>query len=105
MPWPYHEKHLQNILNFLFEIEEDIPMEAADDWRDDLLRTEGWYHRQQLATALPLAYQNYCQHIELGLPLDAQGKKRNHVEHVRNVHWQHILRGRELCGEPKNFEF
>jgi hypothetical protein len=105
LPWPYHDEYLQKVLDFLWEIEEELPSEAAETWQDGLLRTKDRYERQQFLAALPAAYQDYRQRIELNIPIPRKSRSRDLYERVRQIQRRHILRGRELCGEPQNLEF
>lgn len=88
-----------------------VPIEAdAPDWRPALCRAELLLRRQQLARALPHAYDDYCQRQALGLaqhpsPLvhtwDDETAEPWHIDYTR----EQVLHGRELAGEPRNFDY
>ena len=88
-----------------------VPIEEpAADWRPALRRAELLLRRQQLLRALPLAYEEYCQRQELGLTqtapalgssFDDETEEPALCQRVR----EQVLRGRELAGEPQDFDY
>ncbi|WP_345054982.1 hypothetical protein [Hymenobacter glaciei] len=88
-----------------------VPIEAdAPDWRPALRQAELLLRRQQLARALPHAYDDYCQRQALGLaqnPSPLEHTWDDETTEPWNINYarEQVLHGRELAGEPRDFDY
>ncbi|TGE21691.1 hypothetical protein E5K00_15575 [Hymenobacter aquaticus] len=88
------------------------PIAAHADWRQAVIAAgmRAWGH--QLAEVLPAVWQEQEQNRALGLPLTGP-KQYGDQKPFAEVNWSEeetyhpkfILRGRELAGEPRDFNF
>ncbi len=97
-------EQVDSIIHHLTGVKEKIPIEANDDWREGLIEAFEAYERKQIKEALPYAYSDYQMRRELNIDTADQKKKSDNAEHAR-FRREQILRGRELNGEPRDFNF
>ncbi len=101
------ERSLMDALNLLKETKTPIPIEANDDWRQAVIATASKLQRERLLNALDVAWENYQfrqqNHIALSerepSPIDRLRLKQH------ETYGTYILEGREILGEPKDFNF
>ena len=97
---------LHNLANSRLVI--PIDMHTAD-WRLALREAELVLRCRQLARALPGAYDDYCQRQQLGLaqnpPLSASYGDEPEEPWNINYKREQVLNGRELAGEPRDFNY
>jgi len=81
-----------------------IPVEANDDWRKALIA--GWdkFEREQIAKCLKPAFSDYLFRQKNNIQF-SKNREDNFHESIANSVREQILRGRELSGEPRNFDF
>jgi hypothetical protein len=81
-----------------------IPVEANDDWRKALMA--GWdkFEREQIIKCLKPAFSDYLFRQNNGIQFSRDREDNFHSDIANNVKEQ-ILRGRELNGEPRDFDF
>jgi len=97
-----HDEELHDSLELLARADRLVPMQGWYDWKEAVHRTADSYGRTRILEALPEAYEQYRLHIDLGLGFE--------MEHDRSYGWNDgyrkaILDGRELNGEPRDFNF
>lgn len=82
-----------------------LPLAAAPNWRAALRQAASESQRQQLLQCLPLVYEDYLLRQQLGIahPLAAEPHRRDVRYHQGQR--EDLLDGRELLGEPRNFDF
>lgn len=89
------------------------PIKANADWRMALREAGIDYWRIHVADVLHEVWQEGEQHRAMGLPVTAPTGSR-HIRPFEEIQWgladtnfwsNSILRGRELAGEPRNFDF
>lgn len=95
---------VQDIIHHLTGVKEKIPIEAGVDWREALIEAYKAYETRKIKEAITYAYSDYKMKQELKIDNPARGKQSDYVELAKNVRNQ-ILRGRELNGEPKDFDY
>lgn len=101
------ERILMDALHLLKETKTPVPVEANDDWRQAVIAGAAKLRRQRLLNALDVAWENYQfrQKNHIGLPI----KEIAPVDRLRlqqhETYGIYILEGRELLGEPKDFNF
>jgi hypothetical protein len=94
----------------LQQAKQQEPIENDEDWRNGVKRATEMYHRKKTIAQLPSAWEVYRQRIEEGKPAqekeDRQHAKDNSTMHdLRPMYLEHLLRGRELNGEPRDLNF
>jgi hypothetical protein len=83
---------------------EAVPLEAAPDWRTALRRAVVETRRQQLLVYLPQVFEAYQLREQQGIshPQAEEPQWRSTLgKHLR----ESLLEGRELLGEPRDFNF
>ena len=91
------------IFNAIINLDIVLPIESHDDWREALIQTWKKYEQGQIAVLLPLAYQDYLFRIDNNIRLEA--KDLSHEIDCSNNVKRQILDGRELAGEPRDFNY
>ena|GEM_PF-3941037 len=83
-----------------------VPLSAATNWRAALRQAASESQRQQPLTYLPLVYEDYLMRQQLGIahPLAAELHHRRDTRLYEDQR-EDLLDGRELLGEPRNFDF
>jgi len=85
-----------------------VPVEAHYDWKQGLVKALYNYETRQVADALKVVYEDYLMRRELGMEPDNLDEfESNEVQWKKNndTHRERILKGRELKGEPRDFNF
>ncbi|PTT66912.1 MULTISPECIES: hypothetical protein [unclassified Chryseobacterium] len=104
----YENERANENLQYLSEIkDEQIPIEAHEDYRIALSRAVENYKLKKTIEHLPLAFQKYKATYRLGISLGTEKEKEQFKNYMNmSKKWKEtILRGRELNGEPKDFNF
>ncbi|MFN8395477.1 MAG: hypothetical protein U0176_12615 [Bacteroidia bacterium] len=100
------DHELKNAIEKLQNAQEPVSIDANDDWREGVIRAAWKYERTRLVKALDVAFQNYQFNRNLGIAYPEPDPKR--TEYLRQqleYMAEEILDGRELMGEPRNFDF
>jgi hypothetical protein len=98
----WDDEQLHDSLELLARADRLVPIQGWYDWKEALHRAADSYSRARILEALPEAYEQYRLHIDLGLGFEMQ--------HDRSYGWNDgyrnaILDGREMNGEPRDFNF
>ncbi|HLG33908.1 MAG TPA: hypothetical protein VI757_03425, partial [Bacteroidia bacterium] len=97
-----YDEFIDNNLDLLALSEEPVPMEAWFDWKEALHRTAEKFRVQKIIETLPVVFEQYKMNLELNISFSEKEKEANPMdEYFANA----ILRGREVNGEPRDFEF
>lgn len=110
------EVHMGDVwaaVDYLTDQEEVISLVKHKDWREQLLRTAERHKWKQVADAMPSVYAGYRMRMETGLgyPLQEKmwpygpGGSMVEIHSLATEQKQIILRGRELNGEPPDWNF
>jgi hypothetical protein len=105
---PSANRDARHALRELEYIPFKVPVEAYYDWKQGLARALYTYETQQVAAAMKLVFEDYKMRLEMGIPLENTEPYAGHIkqwEKNMNIGRETILQGRELLGEPKNFDF
>ena len=94
---------IDSIMHDLERAPETIPVKANPDFREALKEAWDKYYIEKTAEAMPLAYEQYMLRIQTGLAFEVSNMES--WKSVLDLHRNTILRGRELKGEPRNFDF
>lgn len=86
----------------MIEENEYIPIEAHYDFREALKKAYTKFKNKNIAEHLPMAHEQYLFNKKMGFLVDSE--KRDYDE-IKEKYRNAILTGRELNGEPRNFDF
>ncbi len=92
-------------INYLNKIgAEQIPISANENWIDALYETAIGHRQEKVREILPAVYEEYLMKKMSGIIFDPE---KIHYENkiLEKWHKTAILDGRELCGEPRNFDY
>ena len=100
---------LLDVANNSEEMPKDYPIVTIyPSWRKNIAATLSKYEHDEAADSLDAIYEMYCMRREMDLDIDLSEDKIRKIEHQRiyseDVR-RHILDGRELAGEPKDWSF
>ena len=82
---------------------ENCEIEYNYNWRAGIIYTANEYDRKMLLAAMPKAYNDYLFRINSGLGFDSHFEKRRPFKAA--LVKEAILGGREMNGEPRDFNF
>ncbi|MBK8659485.1 MAG: hypothetical protein IPN22_11605 [Bacteroidetes bacterium] len=100
-----HKKEsLQNNISLLLTSDEPIYLEPHLNWTEAIERATQRFRAKKIAEHLPTAFEQYEIQKSLGIVAD-KSPAGNHLDDIRAMHVKFILKGRELCGEPQDFNF
>lgn len=86
----------------LLDAKELVPIEAHHDFKEAIALAHRNYTLKKLSEHLPLAHQQYLLNKQMGFSVE---KGKNPYTGVRPVYAKMILDGRELNGEPRDFDY
>ena len=87
------------------DLADAVPLGAAPNWRAALRQAVVESQRQQLLAHLPLAYEDYLLHRQLGIAHPTAKEDRDRDVRSYQGWREELLDGRELLGEPRDFAF
>jgi hypothetical protein len=102
----YNEESYINVENIFFDLEREmelIPIEDSYDYREALQLAWNKYTIKKIIESLPQAFEQYQFHIQTGLAFE--DKYLSSKTEARDMWRNNLLRGRELKGEPRDFNF
>ena len=83
---------------------EKVPIKAHEDWKEAVYFTAVHHKSKLVAEILPTVYEEYLLKKNLGSPLTTE-EKENYSLSFNNWWKESILAGREINGEPRDFNF
>lgn len=88
-------------LEMLNKAEKLIPVQGWYDWKEAIRKAADLYRKEKIIEALPEAFEQYRLKIDMGIAFE---EKKSVFDDIK---WypEAILRGRELNGEPRDFNF
>lgn len=92
----------EDIFRELLEINEPIPVKESYDIKEAVHNAYNNYKARKTAEHLPLAYEQYLFNRKMGFVVK---EKENHFAELGDIYTKSILGGRELNGEPRDFNF
>lgn len=105
-PSTWEDEELAQVLRFLDDVEEPVPIAAGDDWRLAVRQASYAYRKQKLLTSLPQAYEAYCQRQEWGIAQPAcSDDDDDDAYSIASWYNDAIRAGRKLLGEPEDLDF
>ena len=96
---------LEEAVTLLKSADRDIYFDSSKKWRDSLLAAANNYFKQKVIEAFPGVFKNYTFMIENGLQLENETKREDFMVGLIKHQKEAILEGRELLGEPKDFNY
>lgn len=93
---------VSELIMFMDEEEEYIPIEAHYDYRIALYKAYNTFKLKKLAEHMPLAHEQYLFNQKMGFTIENED---NFYGDLRDKYLERILDGRELNGEPRDLDF
>jgi hypothetical protein len=107
-----NEDEFESAITTLKWADEVVPIEANDSWHEAVIIAAAKYQNKRIADRLDGVYEEYLRNRELFGDMDIT--VTNHLYNknsidvdisMRKMFADMILKGRELCGEPQDFNF
>jgi len=92
----------EEIFRELSEIKEFVPIEKNHDIKEGVHKAYNSYMARKLAEHLPMAHDQYLFNRKMGLVVESN---KEYFSDADEVYTRSILDGRELNGEPRDFNF
>ena len=97
------DEYLTNDLKLLSRADKPVPIEGWFDWKEAIHKAADRYRIEKIIDALPVAYEQYRMNVDLNIPF-AEPESLKKIDY-KNGYGKAVLRGRELNGEPGDFDF
>ncbi len=94
---------VNHYIQFMHTIKEPIPIAAHSDWRVGVIKALEAYENRKIAQVLHHVFEDYQFKLEMGIGYEMVEDKS--IEHLIDMVKTQILTGRELSGEPRDFNF
>jgi hypothetical protein len=96
------------IFSWAFEYLQDIapetvPIKVNDDWKEALYFAAFQHRNEKISGLLPTVHEEYLLKKEMGMLEISEGK--DWQSGISEMYKKNILKGRELLGEPRDFDF
>lgn len=92
----------EDMFRELIEANEDVPIEGHFDIKEAVEMAYNSYYAKKTAEHLPLAYEQYLLTRKMGFVIKGE---RDYFGDLDDIYTKSILGGRELNGEPRDFNF
>ncbi len=96
---------IEMIIRELLKENEPVPIQAHNNWREALKKAYDVYCAKKIAEHLPQAYEEYQLHLSLQILSESNLENFKRFKEMRDHNAKWILQGRELNGEPLDFNF
>ena len=100
-PFNDQDEFIENDLRLLEHADRTIPIQGWFDWKEAIHKAADRYRREKIIESLPSAFEQYHIHLEMKLSFE----ETTPIFTLNDWYHKAILRGRELNGEPLNFDF
>jgi len=97
-------EHLEEMLREMSKSSEIIPIESHYDYTQAIELAYHKYFFGKIAECLPIAHQQYLFNKQMNLSSNKE-RRDDFYPDLRKRHFDNILKGRELNGEPRNLDF
>jgi hypothetical protein len=97
----YDEGDMYEVFQLLARAGKTVGVEDHYDWRYAIYKSAYMYKCGKISEALPIAYQQYRVNIDMKIAFEEENLFKDLIKTYRDS----ILRGRELNGEPSDFNF
>lgn len=95
------EEMLRDDLDVLLHADENVPIEANEDWQMAIQLAVARYRTKKITENLPVAYEQYKMNLSLGISFPEHEQSRKECDFYNDL----VLLGRKLMGEPEDFEY
>jgi hypothetical protein len=95
-------------LEILRSANRPVHFESHLNWDEAIFRAAYRYENKKIVETLDFVYDQYLMLKELGMRTTGAGEDSNSfdiTDRIRKMDMESILKGRELCGEPRDFNF
>lgn len=96
-----YDDYVEEDLDILGKAGKPIPVEAWFDWKEAIHKAADKYRREKIIEALPQAFEQYRMKVDMGFTFE----EPNPIFTLKDWYHNAILRGRELNGDPPDFNF
>jgi hypothetical protein len=101
----YDDRDLDVATEILHFTDKPIYLNSNLNWRESIIEAANNFTKQKIIEVFPDVYKNYLFRVQNGLGFVNEDKKdvseNNFISYFRNM----ILDGREILGEPRDFNF
>jgi hypothetical protein len=94
---------VETILSHLRRENVVLPVKAHTDWREALIESWSIHRKESISQGIRKASENYQFHCEMGIAFQCGKILPETVKRVDDLK-ERFLNGRELAGEPRDFE-
>ena len=95
-----YDEYIEDDLDMLGKADKPVAVQGWFDWKEAIHKAADNYRKEKIMEALPSAFEQYRMKVDMGIPFEE--KKPLLPDDWYN---QAILRGRELNGDPFDFNF
>ena len=95
---------LDEAFALLSEARELIPIQSHHNWQEAVLEAAQLYRNRLIASAIPIAYQEYLMKIDSGISFYDEVKNRQDAD-LHEIVKKQIIKGRILNDEPPDLNF
>jgi hypothetical protein len=100
------DDELEEAFNVLKRADETVFLSTEKEWRQSIIDGANDFIKKKLIDELPKAYKSYLFRLNSKIPFECKSDDhRNLYVKIRDKKKEWILAGRELKGEPRNFDF
>ena len=98
---------IDSAIDLLKEAEIAIPITAHSDWREAIIQCSQQYMSSIIAKEIDVVYEEYKLFSEIGLSKNNDAEILQEFENdcILQLIKRFIFKGRELCGEPQDFDY
>ncbi len=93
----------QEVIDSIIDADESIPISSHYNLIDAVELAYNSYYLKKVAEHLPIAFEHYLFTQKMGVR--PESKKINYKLDIKMIYSNQILKGRELNGESRNFDF
>ena len=94
-------------IELLKEAEYAVPINGNSDWREAIKQCSQQYINNVIADEIDVVYEEYRMLAEIGLSKNDDKDIMSEYDNdpIAKIIMPLILKGREICGEPQDFDF
>ena len=98
---------IDEAIELLKEAEFPVPITAHSDWRAAIIKSSQQYINSIVIKEIDVVYEEYKMLSEIGLSKNNdENVIKEHVTYeISELFMRNILKGRELCNEPQDFDY
>ncbi len=101
----YDDKDLEEAIETLKLADKPIHLDGKMEWHESIIAASNNYIKQKIIERFPVVYKSYLFRIQNGLAFEKERGWREGIDHVGDYFKELVLEGRELLGEPRDFNY